>query len=766
MSKHQATQPGSWELFRIIIPALLAILLFIFSSFYLFLPKFEQILIENKKTLVRELVHAAWHIVKQIDSEVANGSTSLAAAQKMAIDHLRHVRYGADQKDYFWINDLSPTLIMHPYRPDLEGENLSGFADPNGTRLFIEFVNAVNQEGEGFIPYLWQWKDDQSRIVPKLSFVKLYEPWGWVIGTGIYLEDVEQELAALTDKMIVASTILLLVVALLTGHQIYYAILGLRRRQQAEEALRKAHANLERKVIQRTNAIQKEKETAQKYLDVAGVMLVALNKAGEITLLNRQGCNLLKIDEQAAIGLNWFDHFLPARFRAELKEVFEKLIRGDAAMVEFYENPLLTTDGVERTVSFHNTVLSNEEGEISGILFSGEDITERVIAASEIKKKNAFLHSIIESLPYPFYVIDASNYALVLANSAACRDHDWVGKCCYSLTHHRQTPCDGTEHECTLAHVRRTKMPVILEHIHYDRDNQARYVEVSGYPIFDEQGNVTQMIEYSKDITEQKEAEEEKERLKIQLFQAQKLEALGTMAGGITHHFNNILGVIIGYLDLAKDEVASDSMAYNYLEKIIKAASRAARLVKHITTFSQQEIASGVCQPSAVLRNFLHDQRGKMPAQIQIVENHEPELGLVALDQYQFERIISNLFSNACDAMAKRGGVLTAGLKTLTLKSSEIPANTTISPGPYIQLTMQDTGHGITAENLERIFDPFFTTKAVGSGDGIGLSIVQGIVMKSGGLIEAESEVGKGSLFTVILPVAAKVPKGQDPRPR
>ncbi len=245
------------ELSRIVLPALVAISLFIFSSFYLFLPQFEKSLLEEKKIMIKELVQSSWHMIQHLDNEVASGAYSLKDAQEIAITHLRNMKYGAEGKDYFWINDLTPVLIMHPYRPELEGQNISDFTDPALTKLLMKFVKMVTQNKQGYVPYMWQWKDDQSRFVPKLSFVKEYKPWGWVIGTGIYLEDVNDEVALMSRRLIVASVIILILVAFIAWYQIHRALEELKIRQHAEAKLIQYREQLETKVNNRTAELSK-----------------------------------------------------------------------------------------------------------------------------------------------------------------------------------------------------------------------------------------------------------------------------------------------------------------------------------------------------------------------------------------------------------------------------------------------------------------------------------------------------------------------------
>jgi signal transduction histidine kinase len=255
------------QLFRIASPALIAVLLFIFASFFLFLPQFEKGLLEEKKIMIKELVNASWGMVDALNNEVASGGCSLEEAQKIAINHLREMRYGIDRQDYFWINDFSPVLVMHPYRPDLVGKNMSAFTDPKGTRVFEEFVKTVRKTHEGYVPYMWQWRGDNSRIVPKLSFVKAYQPWGWIIGTGIYLEDVKQEVASMSQKMTFFAAVILSLVTIIAWYQIYQTLNEVSMRQHAEAELIEYKDQLEIKVAQRTAELSHANAELQKTIN-------------------------------------------------------------------------------------------------------------------------------------------------------------------------------------------------------------------------------------------------------------------------------------------------------------------------------------------------------------------------------------------------------------------------------------------------------------------------------------------------------------------
>ncbi|WP_207681775.1 cache domain-containing protein [Desulfonema magnum] len=223
---------------RIILPVVLTVLLFVMTIFLLILPLVEAKLTEGKREVIRELTEVAWSSLNVYAEKEKNGQLTLGEAQASAIEHLRSLRYGPELKDYFWINDMHPRIIMHPYRPDLEGKNISNFADPSGKRLFVEFVKTVSAYGAGYVNYQWQWKDDPSRIVPKISFVKGFEPWGWIVGTGIYVEDVRNEIATITRHLTLMCLGILVIIMALSSYIIWRSVMVKTEKKRAEEQAR------------------------------------------------------------------------------------------------------------------------------------------------------------------------------------------------------------------------------------------------------------------------------------------------------------------------------------------------------------------------------------------------------------------------------------------------------------------------------------------------------------------------------------------------
>ncbi len=229
-----------WKRFgvHIVFPAVLAGALFFLSVFLILIPETERQLLERKKETIRELTHASWSILAEYHKKEANGELTREQAQREAADRIERMRYGDDGKDYFWITDMHPRMVMHPYRSDLNGQDLTNFEDLRGKKLFVDFVNAVRKSDEGYSSYYWQWKDDPKRIVPKLSHVRAFRPWQWVVGTGIYTEDVKDDIARIERRLIWISLGIAGAVSLLLFYIAKQSLDIERRRAQAEEGLK------------------------------------------------------------------------------------------------------------------------------------------------------------------------------------------------------------------------------------------------------------------------------------------------------------------------------------------------------------------------------------------------------------------------------------------------------------------------------------------------------------------------------------------------
>lgn len=187
---------------RILIPLYITYIIFVLSIFLIFIPLQEKQLLDQKKETIHQLTNSVLSLLSKFDSKIKQNKISPENARKEALNQIRYLRYGPEGKDYFWINDMHPFMIMHPFRTDLEGKDLTLFQDASGKYPFVAMVEMALKNGSGYVDYYWQWKDIPQKVVPKISFVKEFHPWGWIIGTGIYVEDIDRDIQLITQKFI------------------------------------------------------------------------------------------------------------------------------------------------------------------------------------------------------------------------------------------------------------------------------------------------------------------------------------------------------------------------------------------------------------------------------------------------------------------------------------------------------------------------------------------------------------------------------------
>jgi signal transduction histidine kinase/ActR/RegA family two-component response regulator len=263
------------------------------------------------------------------------------------------------------------------------------------------------------------------------------------------------------------------------------------------------------------------------------------------------------------------------------------------------------------------------------------------------------------------------------------------------------------------------------------------------------QTNVLKRTEAEKEKTDALEALRNTEK---QLVQSQKLEAVGRLAGGISHDFNNLLTVILGYSDISMRHLSEDHPLRRNLEEIVRASERAAALTRQLLAFSRKQVMQPkVFDINTVVTELEKMLRRMIGEDIELRVSLQSGLGNIKADPVQLEQVIMNLVVNARDAMPK-GGKLSIETTNVYLDESYARDHVSVEPGHYIMLAISDTGSGMDAETKQRIFEPFFTTKAPGKGTGLGLSMVYGIVRQSGGNIWVYSEEGTGTTFKIYFP--------------
>lgn len=268
---------------------------------------------------------------------------------------------------------------------------------------------------------------------------------------------------------------------------------------------------------------------------------------------------------------------------------------------------------------------------------------------------------------------------------------------------------------------------------------------------------------YLRDVTEQKRAEAEKSHLEAQLRQAQKMEAIGQLAGGMAHDFNNILTAIIGYGNLLQNKMGRNNPLRSYVEQILSSAGKAANLTQSLLAFGRKQIIDlRPCKISAIVKNVEKLLKRLLTEDIELRIHYGRNEPTVMADATQIDQILINLGTNARDAMS-RGGVLTIEIGEAEIDSAFVTTHGYGTMGRYVCISITDTGTGMDDETKAKIFDPFFTTKEVGKGTGLGLSIVYGVVKQHNGYITVESEPGQGTVFRIYLPVVQTKEEAEEP---
>lgn len=411
------------------------------------------------------------------------------------------------------------------------------------------------------------------------------------------------------------------------GTEIFTSLDG-RIEHQDDGSFKRSHCVL-RNITKRKRAeeaLTREKERAEAYLNLAGVIMVAIDSRGIVTMINRKGCEILGYDEADVLGKDWFDNFVPEKIAEVVKPVSEKLLRGELEPIEFFENPVLTRSGKERLIAWHNSIIRDESGEIIGTLSSGEDITER-------------------------------------------------------------------------------------------------------------------------------------EKLQAQLVQAQKMESIGRLAGGVAHDFNNMLGVILGHAEVAMKMVDPSQPIHADLVDIRSAARRSADLTRQLLTFARkQTIVPRVLDLNEAVAGMLKILRRLIGEDIDLVWRPGQEVWPVKMDPSQVDQILTNLSINARDAI-EGVGKITIETGNAYFDEAFCADRPGFVPGEYALLEISDSGCGMDKETLDQLYEPFFTTKEMGEGTGLGLSTVYGIVKQSEGLINVYSEPGRGTSFKIYLPRQAAEPE-------
>jgi PAS domain S-box-containing protein len=512
-------------------------------------------------------------------------------------------------------------------------------------------------------------------------------------------------------------------------------------RSAIEMALYKHHT--ERK-------LRESEEWLSTTLKSIGDAVIATDRNGLVTFMNPVAEELTGWQQQEAIGepIEEIFHIINEKNRKRIDNPLDRVLQDGMTVHLDEDTVLIARDGGERIILDSVAPICDKEGKTSGVVLFFRDITEKKRLDDVIRQRNEFLNNILESLTHPFYVIDAEDYTIQMANSAANFGGLTEQSTCYKLTHGLDKPCDGKDHPCTLREVKKVGKAVVLEHTHYDRYGKSSVFRIYGYPIFDKNEKIVQIIEYTQDISEVK-------MLEDQFRHSQKMESVGRLAGGVAHDFNNLLSVILGYSELALMKLPEDHAVKQNINVIMDAGKKAEALINQLLAFSRKQVLRmRVVSINDIVENMMKILNLVIGEDVILDVNLSSTARNIKADPGQLEQVLMNLVVNARDAMPC-GGRLSIETENVALDEEYAMLHEGMEAGSYVLLAVTDTGKGMSHDVQEKIFDPFYTTKET-KGTGLGLSTVYGIVRQHKGNIFVYSEPDTGTTFKIYFPVSGE----------
>jgi PAS domain S-box-containing protein len=503
-----------------------------------------------------------------------------------------------------------------------------------------------------------------------------------------------------------------------------------------------------RDITEQKQAEQRLRESEEQYravFDNAGIGIKVLGQDKRIVRVNPSLSAMLGYSEAEFLELTPLDLTYPDD--REMTNQYLDAILGDGPDSLRLEKRYIRKDGTVAWGDVSISSMRDTQGNRVAVLEVVADITERKESRIALQESEERMRRIIDSSPVGIRITQNGRHAYANRALAAMFSYNSQEEILDLPAEALFAPESQTMYRQRVA----DKMAGRTTRTHYEASGINKHGKTIALESWGTEINYLgkkSWLEFVIDVSESK-------SLRAQLQQAQKLEAIGTLAGGVAHDFNNILGIIMGYAEIADFDLPIDSPLKQRIAEVLKATHRAKDLVKQILTFSRkQDQERRPLRVIPVIKEALKLLRSSLPTTIEMRQNIDllESEDLVLGDPTQIHQVLMNLSTNAAHAMRERGGILGVSLTSVDFRFLSDVKAVELRQGKYLKLTVEDTGHGMDRTTLERVFDPYFTTKGPGEGTGLGLAVVHGIVKSHNGAITVLSEPGEGATFHIYLP--------------
>ncbi len=748
---------------RVAVPTVASLVLFIIVIFAVHMPAVRDALLAQRKDSLKHMTQVAVGVLEHLRDQEIKGLISSEEARRRGAEIVGMMRFGSENKDYFWINDFKARMVMHPYMPELDGRDMSKFADFKGKLLIVEMVNATEKDGAGFVDYHWQWQDKPGRVVPKISYVQRFYPWKWIIGTGLYIDDIESEAAARNRDLIMMTVFILGVISLLS----FYTIVQSRKTGQQ---------------VQESEALFKG------IFDHSQQFMGVLSPEGILLLANKEALNFVSCGEGDLIGhylweTPWWDHSLTAQ--RQLKEVIQIASFGGVGKAIFEH---CNDSGESIYVDFSAKPVVDDDGKVLFLIAEGHNVTELKNAQEQIARSEALFRGIFSQSLQFMGVLDldgtlreVNKAALDVRNVAA---EDVIGKPFWEGPWWQHPPSLAATLKQDIE--RAVNGHVVRREVRSEIPGEGtRYVDFSLKPAFGADGKILFLLAEGRDVSELHSAQdqlselnrdleqkveertaelsrsvESLENAQNQLIQSEKMAALGDLVAGVAHEINTPVGISVTSISFMEEKLAEISAKMNAgelrksdLDKFMNIAHEATkssmlnlhRAAELIGNFKQVAADQASGQKRIInFREYLDEILLSLRSKYKRTQ-HKINISCaedLMLNTYPgaFMQIFSNLIINT----------LIHGFEGIEVGNIDIGVEVAEDE---IVIRYTDDGKGMSEDNVNRIFEPFFTTKRGEGGTGLGMSIVYNLVhSRLGGVINCSSVEGQGTAFTISLP--------------